>query len=37
MLHAQALRFPHPSGGLKRLEAPIPDDMAALIAALGLG
>jgi RluA family pseudouridine synthase len=37
MLHAQALRFPHPAGGLKRLEAPIPDDMAALIATLGLG
>jgi RluA family pseudouridine synthase len=36
MLHAAALRFPHPSGGEKRLEAPIPDDMASLIAALGL-
>jgi tRNA pseudouridine32 synthase/23S rRNA pseudouridine746 synthase len=37
MLHAAALVFPHPSGGEKRLEAPIPPDMAALIAALGLG
>ncbi|THD63531.1 RluA family pseudouridine synthase [Phenylobacterium sp.] len=36
MLHAAALKFPHPSGGEKRLEAPIPDDMASLIAALGL-
>jgi tRNA pseudouridine32 synthase/23S rRNA pseudouridine746 synthase len=35
MLHAAALAFPHPSGGEKRLEAPIPADMAALIAALG--
>jgi RluA family pseudouridine synthase len=37
MLHAAALTFPHPSGGDKRLEAPIPADMAGLIAALGLG
>jgi RluA family pseudouridine synthase len=37
MLHAAALSFPHPSGGEKRLEAPIPADMAGLIAALGLG
>ncbi len=37
MLHALALEFPHPAGGRKRIEAPIPDDMAALIAALGLG
>jgi RluA family pseudouridine synthase len=36
MLHAAALTFPHPSGGEKRLEAPIPADMAGLIAALGL-
>ena len=36
MLHAQALIFPHPGGGLKRLEAPTPSDMAALIAALKL-
>jgi tRNA pseudouridine32 synthase/23S rRNA pseudouridine746 synthase len=37
MLHAAALTFPHPSGGEKRLEAPIPADMAGLIMALGLG
>jgi RluA family pseudouridine synthase len=37
MLHAQALRFPHPSGGERRIEAPIPDDMAALVAELALG
>ena len=37
MLHAAALKFPHPSGGEKRLEAPVPADMAGLIAALKLG
>lgn len=37
MLHALALRFPHPAGGEKRLEAPIAEDMVDLIAALGLG
>ena len=37
MLHATALKFPHPSGGEKRLEAPPPADMADLIGALGLG
>jgi tRNA pseudouridine32 synthase/23S rRNA pseudouridine746 synthase len=37
MLHAAALIFPHPGGGLKRLEAPTPPDMAGLIAALKLG
>jgi len=37
MLHALALEFPHPGGGRKRIEAPIPPDMADLIAALGLG
>jgi 23S rRNA-/tRNA-specific pseudouridylate synthase len=36
MLHAQALIFPHPGGGLKRLEAPIPPDMVELMAALKL-
>ncbi|MDB5445894.1 MAG: ribosomal large subunit pseudouridine synthase [Phenylobacterium sp.] len=36
MLHAAALIFPHPGGGLKRLEAPTPPDMAALAAALKL-
>jgi len=37
MLHATALQFPHPVGGMKRLEAPPPQDMAGLIAALKLG
>ena len=37
MLHALTLKFPHPTGGEKRLEAPVPEDMAGLIAALGLG
>jgi tRNA pseudouridine32 synthase/23S rRNA pseudouridine746 synthase len=37
MLHARALSFPHPAGGTTRIEAPVADDMAALIAALGLG
>ena len=36
MLHAQALRFPHPAGGMKRVEAEPPADMLALAAALGL-
>jgi tRNA pseudouridine32 synthase/23S rRNA pseudouridine746 synthase len=36
MLHAAALIFPHPGGGLKRLEAPTPPDMAELMARLNL-
>ena len=36
MLHAGALSFPHPEGGTKRLEAPTPPDMAAVLAAIGL-
>jgi tRNA pseudouridine32 synthase/23S rRNA pseudouridine746 synthase len=36
MLHAQALIFPHPGGGLKRLEAATPADMAELASALKL-
>ena len=36
MLHAAALRFPHPGGGETRLEAPVPSDMATLAQALGL-
>jgi tRNA pseudouridine32 synthase/23S rRNA pseudouridine746 synthase len=35
MLHAAALRFPHPAGGERRVEAPIPKDMASLIARIG--
>lgn len=37
MLHATALKFPHPAGGEKRLEAAPPEDFATLAAALGLG
>jgi RluA family pseudouridine synthase len=37
MLHAAALSFPHPDSGTSRIEAPVPADMAQLIAALGLG
>lgn len=36
MLHAAALKFPHPAGGEMRLEAPVPADMAAVAAALAL-
>jgi tRNA pseudouridine32 synthase/23S rRNA pseudouridine746 synthase len=36
MLHAAALTFPHPAGGERRIEAPMPPDMAALAQTLGL-
>jgi RluA family pseudouridine synthase len=36
MLHARAIRFPHPAGGERTLEATIPPDLRALIARLGL-
>ena len=36
LLHAAALRFPHPSGGERRIVAPIPEDFAAIEARLGL-
>ena len=36
MLHASALGFPHPTGGERRVEAPIPEDMRELLAALDL-
>ena len=36
MLHAQRIRFPHPSGGEKTIEAPVPADMRAIISRLGL-
>lgn len=36
MLHAAALEFPHPAGGTKRIEAPVPADMAHLLVQLGL-
>jgi RluA family pseudouridine synthase len=37
MLHALALEFPHPGGGRKRIEAPVPADFGGLIETLGLG
>ena len=37
MLHAAALRFPHPNGGSQRIEAPTPPDMAEILKALSLG
>jgi tRNA pseudouridine32 synthase/23S rRNA pseudouridine746 synthase len=36
MLHAAALSFPHPDGGAKRIEAPIPADMEAVMRTVGL-
>ena len=36
MLHAAALVFPHPAGGETRVEAPLPDDMAAVLGRLAL-
>ncbi|MBL8771985.1 MAG: RluA family pseudouridine synthase [Phenylobacterium sp.] len=36
MLHAAALTFPHPAGGRKRIEAPMPPDMAGLLTQLHL-
>ncbi len=36
MLHAAAIAFPHPDGGRRRVEAPPPDDLRGLAAALGL-
>jgi tRNA pseudouridine32 synthase/23S rRNA pseudouridine746 synthase len=36
MLHAAALDVPHPDGGRRRFEAPLPADMAELLSSLGL-
>jgi len=36
LLHALMLRLPHPDGGEIMLEAPLPDDMAAVLSLLGL-
>jgi tRNA pseudouridine32 synthase/23S rRNA pseudouridine746 synthase len=36
MLHALSLGFPHPAGGETTLAAPVPDDMKALAAQVGL-
>ncbi len=36
MLHARALDFPHPEGGRKRIEAELPADFRAILAAIGV-
>lgn len=36
MLHAASLAFPHPDGGTRRVDAPLPEDMAALAKSLEL-
>ena len=36
MLHAAALEFPHPEGGRRRIAAPLPADLQAALAAVGL-
>ena len=37
MLHAAVLEFPHPAGGSRRIEAPLPPDFRELALALGIG
>jgi tRNA pseudouridine32 synthase/23S rRNA pseudouridine746 synthase len=36
MLHARALSFPHPDGGEKRVDAPWPEDLAAVAKRAGI-
>ena len=36
VLHAASLVFPHPEGGERRISAPVPDDMRAVLEGLGL-
>jgi hypothetical protein len=36
MLHAARLVFPHPEGGERRIEAPLPDDFRAVLEKLDL-
>ena len=36
MLHARALRFPHPDGGSMRIEAPVPEDFIAAAKKAGI-
>ncbi len=36
MLHARALSFPHPDGGERTIEAPVPTDLAGVLERLGL-
>ena len=37
MLHARSLTFPHPEGGTRTLEAPLPRDFLSMLAAVDLG
>lgn len=37
MLHAAALKFPHPEGGSRTLEAPVPPDFLRMLDLAGLG
>lgn len=37
MLHARSVTFPHPEGGRRTIEAPIPEDFAKVAQAAGLG
>ena len=36
MLHASALRFPHPDGGSRRITAPLPEDFRAAASSAGI-
>ena len=36
MLHARSLKFPHPDGGERRVEAPLPEDFQAALDRAGL-
>ncbi len=36
LLHAAALSFPHPAGGDRRVEAPLPADIVGMLASVGL-
>jgi len=36
MLHAAALEFPHPDGGTRRIEAPLPEDIQGILESTGL-
>lgn len=37
MLHALALEFPHPEGGRRRIEAPVPEDFGDIARLAGIG
>jgi hypothetical protein len=36
MLHAAALNFPHPAGGISRITAPLPSDVQDVLTSVGL-